>query len=182
VRLITEFVMAVPWFLPGLAVGVPVILAITPRAARALAAHRLLVFAVLMALGVVILATLTPTSVALAGSDLSAGFCDLGRLGLPPRSELLAVHDTLRNVMLFVPLGFTLGLLPRNPRTGALIVVAYALPFAIEMIQLAAPAIGRGCQSADVIDNAIGLTAGLIAGSAAGYVWRQSTRRRNAAA
>ena len=93
---------------------------------------------------------------------------------------MLAVHDTLRNILLFVPLGLTVGALPRKPTTAVVIVAAYALPFVIETIQLIAPAMGRGCQSADVIDNSIGLTLGLVIGSvAAGAARRWSARRHD---
>lgn len=178
--LFSEFFKSVPWFLPGLAVWLLVALAATPRVSRRLEAERLLVFPLLMALGIVILATLTPTSVALAGLGSGSAACDLGRLGLPPRSEVLAVHDTLRNILLFVPLGLAVGLLPRRPTTAVVVVAAYSLPLVIETIQLIAPAMGRGCQSADVIDNSIGLTLGLVIGSvAAGAARRWSARRHD---
>ena len=179
-RLFTEFFEAVPWFLPAILVWTPAAFLLTPTVAQALHTHRLVVFTMLLSFGGVVLAALTPTSVALSGTVTQAEWCDLGRLAFPPLAELVTVHDTLRNVLLFVPLGFTLGLLARTRSAAALVVLAYALPFAIEGLQLAFPAMGRGCQSADLIDNAIGLTVGLVAGgllrSAAGW-WSRRTHR-----
>lgn len=163
-HLFTEFFASVPLFLPGVALWLIVALLLMPRAARFLDAHRLVTFSLVMSLGFVALATLTPTAVALAGGGSGTAACDFSRLGLPPRSELLSAHDTLRNVLLFVPLGLALGLLPKNPRAVGLIIAAYVSPLVIETVQLVTPVMGRGCQSADVIDNAIGLTVGLALG------------------
>ncbi len=160
-RVFTEFFAAVPWFLPGLLVWGVVATALTPTVARALATRPAVVLAMLMSLGIVILATLLPTGDALASSDARFEWCDLERLTFPPPAELLAVTDTLRNVLLFIPLGLTLGLLTQTRRAAILIALAYALPFIIEILQLVLLPLGRGCQSADVIDNALGLTLGL---------------------
>ncbi|MGD8487346.1 MAG: VanZ family protein [Chloroflexota bacterium] len=164
-RLITEFFASVPWFLPGIVVWAPAALVLTPSLARALHSSRPVVFVMLVSFGGIILAALTPTAVALSGSGVPNEVCSLDRVGLPPVAELTSVHDTLRNVLLFVPLGVSLGLLARTRRAAILVGLAYALPFAIEAVQLAVPSMGRGCQSADVIDNAIGLTIGLVIGA-----------------
>jgi hypothetical protein len=164
-RLITEFFASVPWFLPGILVWAPAALVLTPSVARALHSGRLVVFVMLVSFGGIILAALTPTAVALSGSGVPIEACSLERLGLPPMAELTTVHDTLRNVLLFVPLGISLGLLARTRRAAILVALAYVLPFAIETVQLTLPSMGRGCQSADVIDNAIGLTIGLVVGA-----------------
>ena len=164
-RLLTDFFAAVPWFLPGTIVWAVASMALAPRLGRRLHASRPLAFTLSLSLGFVLLATLTPTTDALGGLGAPVMGCDLGRLTLAPPSELLSINDTPRNVMLFVPLGLALGLLQRTKLTAALIVLAYLLPFIIEGLQLVLTSLGRGCQSADVIDNATGLTIGLVAGS-----------------
>jgi len=171
-RLITEFFASVPWFLPGIVVWAPAALILTPSLARALHSNRLVVFVMLVSFGGIILAALTPTAVALSGSGVQNEVCSLERMALPPVAELTTVHDTLRNVLLFVPLGVSLGLLAKTRRAAILVALAYALPFAIEAVQLAVPSMGRGCQSADVIDNAIGLTLGLVVGLGAAWLAR----------
>lgn len=176
-RLFTEFFESVPFFLPGIIVWALLSFALTPAAARVLESRRTVVFFVLLSFGAVVLATLTPTADFVAGPEPGAG-CDLGRLGLPPLSELTTVNDTLRNVLLFVPLGFTLGLLERSRASLTLVLLAYLLPVAIEASQLMVAPLRRGCQSADVIDNAIGLTVGLAAALIIGQLATRVGRSR----
>jgi glycopeptide antibiotics resistance protein len=87
-------------------------------------------------------------------------------MGVAAWSVLLRPNETSLNVLLVVPLGLALGALPGSPRAAVLIVGAFLLPVAIELFQLAVPALGRGCQSADVIDNTMGLVIGLALGFA----------------
>ena len=163
-RIFTDFFIAVPWFLPGLLLWGVLAMALTPNVARALDTRRVTVLGMLMSFGIVILATLLPTDQALSSAETSFEWCDLARLTLPPPAELLAVTDTMRNVLLFVPLGLTLALLTGTRQRTMLIALAYALPFIIEATQLLLSPLGRGCQSADVIDNALGLSVGLAIG------------------
>ena len=158
-RFLTEFFEAVPWFLPGIAVWTVASALLMPATARALRTRPPVALAITVSLGFVVLATLTPNAAGLAGETVHG--CNLARVGLPPLSELTAINDTIRNIVLFMPLGFTLGLLPRTRRTTAVIGLALAAPFVIETLQLLLPSLGRGCQSADVIDNAIGLAIGI---------------------
>jgi glycopeptide antibiotics resistance protein len=92
------------------------------------------------------------------------GTCDLSRMGLAPLHELLHIDDTSLNILMFIPFGTAVGLLGRSRQMAVLIVVAIALPFVIELTQLLVPALERGCQSADVIDNLTGLALGLVFG------------------
>ncbi len=179
-RLFTEFFESVPLFLPGVIVWVLLSAFLAPTVARLLGAHRVPVFLVLISFGFVVMATLTPTASFVSGADPSAG-CDLSRLGIPPLSELTTVNDTLRNVLLFIPLGFTLGLLPRTRATLWLILLAYLLPAIIEALQLVLTPLQRGCQSADVIDNALGLTIGLVVGLLSVAVVRRAVPTRDQA-
>ncbi len=117
-----------------------------------------------MGLGIVVSATLTP----LRGQfNLGAvgGTCDLSRIGLAPVRDLFRIDDTSLNIVMFIPLGIALGLLGGSRSKAVLIALAVALPFLIETTQLLVPAIERGCQSADVIDNLTGLMAGLLCGT-----------------
>lgn len=160
-RFLTEFFEAVPWFLPGIAVWIVASVLLMPVTARVLRARRPVALASSVSLGFVVLATLTPNAAGLAGETVHG--CNLERIGLPPISELTFINDTIRNIVLFVPLGFSLGLLPSTRRTAAVIALAFAVPFVIETLQLFLPSLGRGCTSADVIDNAIGLAIGIAA-------------------
>lgn len=114
--------------------------------------------------GTILAATLTP----LAGQpEVAAGSvrsCDFARMAPPPLEALLQVDDVSLNVLLFVPLGIAVGLLPVARRTIPTAGLAVVLPFAIEATQQLAPVLGRGCESADVVDNLTGLLGGGVIG------------------
>jgi len=153
-----------PWFLPGVAIWVGVALVAGGRVGRALGARRSIALALIVSLGIVLSATLTPLRGALDSGALGTGSCDLSRVGFAPLQELLRLNDASLNVLLFVPLGVSIALLPRSRLTAVVVVGAIALPFAIEATQLLVPWLDRACESADVVDNLTGLAIGLAAG------------------
>ena len=55
-------------------------------------------------------------------------------------------------------------------RKGALVVVAVGMLVAVETVQALAPALGRRCESGDVVDNVTGLLVGLAIGNVIGYL------------
>ena len=73
------------------------------------------------------------------------------------------MREATANVVLFVPLGVAVALLPARLRMRAVIAAAFA-PVAIELIQAALPQMDRRCQAADVADNLLGLALGLALG------------------
>jgi hypothetical protein len=155
----------VPWFLPGVVASMAVALLLCRPVGRRLGIRAPLVWVILVAVGLILSATLLPLRSAVDFQAVGSGSCDLSRIGLAPVDELFRFGDTSLNVALFVPLGIALGLVrARGPRMG-LIIAAAAFPFAIEGIQLLAPILDRGCQSADIIDNLTGLVVGLIVGT-----------------
>jgi glycopeptide antibiotics resistance protein len=104
-------------------------------------------------------------------------FCDLTRLGLAPLDELLSLNsEPSLNVLLFLPLGLAMGLLPRSAGKVALLAGAIALPAAVEFLQGVLVPLNRSCSSADVVDNLTGLAAGFALGSAAGWLWGRLSR------
>ena len=53
------------------------------------------------------------------------------------------------------------------PRTGRSLLVALAatsLTLVVETLQLLLPVLGRGCETADIVDNLLGLVIGLALG------------------
>jgi glycopeptide antibiotics resistance protein len=98
-------------------------------------------------------------------------------MGLAPLSELLRFNDASLNVLLFMPLGVSIGLMPRSRLKVIVFVAAIALPFAIETTQMLLPLLDRSCESADVIDNLTGLVLGLAGGFAVGWLARSMDRR-----
>jgi VanZ family protein len=163
-------VNVVPWFLPGVALGALVGALAAPAVARGLRSGRGVAWLLVFGLGMIVAATLTPLDDPLAEPSSLLRTCDLGRIGLAPLDELVTINDTSLNVALFIPLGIALGLLPGSGRKWAVVAAAILLPFAIETLQLLAPFLSRGCQSADVVDNLTGLVVGMVAATGARWL------------
>ncbi|HEY0444514.1 MAG TPA: VanZ family protein [Candidatus Limnocylindrales bacterium] len=154
-----------PWFLPGACISLVIGVIASRRAAAAIGASRAVGGLLVVALGLVIAATLTP--VPRGADETGVGTCDFGRIGLAPLEELATINDTTLNILLFVPLGVAVALVPGRGTRARLAGVAVALPFAIEAVQLVATTLHRGCQSADVSDNVTGFAAAFVVASAA---------------
>ena len=156
-----------PWFLPGLAVSFVVGLRARRSVGRMLGVRPSVASAILIGFGMIVSATLTPLYGELSVRASGMGDCDLSRIGFASPEELLSLGDPTLNVFLFVPFGAALGLVGESRHTASLIIAALGLPVAIEAIQLFVPILGRGCQSADVIDNLTGLVVGAAIGTVA---------------
>ena len=169
---------ALPFVAPGMFLWAAVAIVASPFLSRFFGASRLHAALLLMALGLVLMATLPPTGATLAGSGSYEEACDLSRMTLAPFSELLRLNATSLNMLLFIPLGITLGSLPWSRRSLVTVVAAFLLPLAIESFQLLIPILGRGCQSADVIDNTMGLLIGLTVGASARWLLGAARRSR----
>lgn len=152
-------------FFPGLAVSVVAAVLLGRRVGRLLGGGWAIGFGLVMALGVVLSATVTPSHGALVNGVAGSGTCDLSR-GLPTLAELAWPGEALLNILLFVPLGLAIGLCPPSRIRVLLVVGAFALPFAVELLQYRVTRLGRQCQSEDVVDNLIGLCVGLAIGLA----------------
>ena len=152
------------WFWPGVATSIVLGIVLSRRVARALKVRRTVAMTLLLSLGLIASATLTPSREAVRFGTIGSGSCDLGRIGPASLAELLAFGDPTLNVLLFIPLGVVIGLFPASRRKVVLVVAALALPFAIETIQLLARGLDRACQSSDVSDNLTGLVIGLVVG------------------
>jgi hypothetical protein len=171
---------AYPGFLPGLAVSLVIAAAGSPRLANALGIRRLLAIAMVLAVGAIVSATLFPDLLGL-GSSTAAGSsgwtCDLERF-TPSLHELFDLKESTANVVLFVPLGICVALLP-NRWIGVAVTLAFLTPVAIELIQMLLPSLHRACQSADIADNVTGLAVGLAAGAGGAWTRRRRERRRS---
>jgi glycopeptide antibiotics resistance protein len=159
-----------PWLLPGTAAFVVLGLVSCRRLARALGTRPFVAWLLVVGFGIIVSATLTPLRGVFETTAAGPGTCDMSDLRLIPLRELVQVTERSLNVLLFLPLGVAMGLLPRSRTTAVLVMAAVVLPFAIEATQLVAPILGRGCQSGDVIDNLTGLALGLAAGTLFGWL------------
>ena len=171
-------IQTLPWFIPGLAITAMIASAIAGRVARRVGTETWIAFLLLTSVGGVLAATLTPVAGQFGDPHLPLGRCDLSRIGPAPLSEYLHLDEPGLNVVLLVPLGLTIGLVGRSPATTRLLVLAAALPPAIEATQSLLPMFGRGCQSADVVDNLLGLGIGFAAGLLLSVVRSGRTGRR----
>ena len=57
--------------------------------------------------------------------------------------------------------------MPRTRAAAAITLGALSLTFVVEGIQLTATVLGRGCQTADMVDNLLGLLIGIVVGTLA---------------
>jgi hypothetical protein len=158
-----------PGLLPGVALSVVAAVFLCVPLGRALGIASLNAALLIFGFGFAVAATLTPSLQALREGAIGTGTCDLSRFTPPPLDQILSFDDISLNVILFLPLGLAVGFVPRRSLQLSLIIVAAALPFVIEAIQLVVTQLDRACQSGDVVDNlfgfAIGLVVGLIASS-----------------
>ena len=163
-----------PGFIPGTAVSIVVALLLSRRVAGRLGTSRGVAWLLVATFGTILAVTLTPGRGApLFLLSLGSTGCDLDRIGPATWAEYLQLGDTTFNVLLFIPLGTAIGLLPASRLKATCILAALILPFAIEAIQLAVAPLGRACQSADLFDNLTGLAIGLGVGT----VWTALRRR-----
>jgi glycopeptide antibiotics resistance protein len=156
-----------PWLLPGLILSALVGLVVGRRLGRALGASSAVGWVLVLGLGLIASATLTPLRSGLELDTTGIGTCDLSRFGIAPLQQLLRISDQSLNVLLFIPLGLAIGFVPGSRRKRVLAGLAVLSPIAIESAQWLLPILGRGCQSGDVFDNLTGLLLGWLIGTGA---------------
>jgi len=151
----------IPWVLPGVLAALGIWRLTGRRLARVLRVHPTVTFLMIVGFGVVASVTLTPLRDAIEVGYTGTGVCDLSRVWpLSPRLWW-RISDETMNIAMFVPIGLSIGLVPRSFAKAVLVTGAVLLPFAIEWVQLVATVLARGCEAADVVDNLTGLLVGL---------------------
>jgi hypothetical protein len=166
-RDVFHYLADVSLLLPGVIIAVALAGALGARLGRRLGAPRRVGALLIFALGLIASATLTPSHEALRYGAPGSGTCDLSRVGLAPLSEVLALHDAGFNVLLYLPLGVAVGLLPWRRSSAGWWLVALGLAPAVELAQLVVTPLDRACQSSDMIDNLTGLVIGAVAATVA---------------
>ncbi len=168
-----------PGFLPGLVISAILAFALAGRLGRTLRVSNVIAWGLVFGVGIIVAATLTPGGGVFRSGAEGSGACDLSRLSMAPIREVLRFGETGLNVLLFMPLGVAIGLMPGSKAKVGLILAGIAFPFAIEAVQLVVTVLDRQCQSADVIDNLTGFTIGLAIGTvihvATGHVHSRGT-------
>jgi glycopeptide antibiotics resistance protein len=168
-------ITSLPLVIVALIATVVAAAALGPRLARRLGAAEWVARLLIVGFGFVLSWTLLPSADGLQGLS-SDGVCNTDRVGLIPWHELTTLNEHSLNVALFVPLGIAVALLPVTRSTAAVILAAIALTFVVETIQLLVPVLGRGCETADLFDNLLGLVIGIAVGLALRVVWRLPRR------
>jgi hypothetical protein len=158
-------------FWPGVLVTLVVASLGARPVARRLGTSTVLGWALLASFGLILAATVTPSREAILFGAKGTGMCDLSRFGFAPLWDFRYLDEISLNVLLFMPLGICLGLLPSSRTKPVLIVLALLLSPAIELFQLVAVGLGRQCQSSDVFDNLTGLVPALLIGLSLRWGW-----------
>jgi glycopeptide antibiotics resistance protein len=169
---------AYAWFIPGIAISALLATLAGGALGRSIRAHRIVASLLIFSVGTVLSATVTPSREALVGAPGVLSVCDFSRIGPAAWWAYAQIDDASLNVLLFVPLGVSIGLLPRSWVRAGLIVGAVLLPFGVETLQLIVTPLGRACQTADVSDNLMGLAIGLGLGFGAAWIGRRWAERR----
>jgi hypothetical protein len=170
---ILELIGNAPLLVPGVAIAVIAGVALAPAVASRTGLSPLLAGMLVFAVGAIVAITLTPGS----GSGFF-GRSSCGGLFPTPRLYQLASLSSEHglNVVLFVPLGVLIGLIPRARPFAVVALGAIAMPIVIEWIQYSVPRLDRICQTWDALENLIGLAIGLGLGVAIAFALR-SVRR-----
>ncbi len=154
-----------PWVIPGTALFAIIGVFASGPIARVLQTRRFVGWLLVVSLAMIAFATLVPLYGTFeAGTSSSIG-CDLSIMTPVALADFVAIDDRAMNVLLFIPLGCALGLLPRTRRSLLLVLGGISLPFAIEATQGLLPILHRACESNDVIDNVTGLLVGMAGGA-----------------
>ncbi len=160
-----------PWVAPGTALFAVIGVFASGPLARALKTRRFVGWLLVVSLALIAFATVVPLYGTFEATPSGSVGCDLSVWTPVTVAHFVAKDDRAANVVLFIPLGCALGLLPRSRRSLLLVLGGMALPVAIEATQALLPVLHRACQSGDVIDNVTGLLVGLIGGVVATVVF-----------
>jgi hypothetical protein len=155
---------SLPLLIPGIVVALTIGILASGRVGAWLGIHRGLAAFLIFSLGVIIAGTLTPLEAGEVLPPELRATCDLSRLHLATAADLANGNDVAINILMFMPFGFAVGSIRWSWRKLGVMIGAIALPLVIEGVQLTVLSLGRGCQSADVIDNLTGLVIGFCAG------------------
>lgn len=167
--------LVLPLFLPGVAVAALLGLDVRHRLAARLGCSPVHAWILVVSLGIILAATLTPLRAALEQGATGPKACNMSRLWLAPLASYLRLGDIAGNVLMFIPLGLAVRLLPRSGARTRLLVGVFLLPVVIEVSQLAAGFLARACQAGDVVDNLAGAVIGILLGSVvAVFAWRRT--------
>jgi len=153
---------ALPWLVPGVVVSILIGLVVARPLSRWLGTSFGVALLLVVGFGAVLSATIPPDHDGLLDLASRGWTCDLSRTGPASPLSYLRIGEASLNVLLFVPLGLAVGLLPGSRRAMLVGAIALTATFAIEATQALVPMLGRGCEAADLVDNLLGLGLGFL--------------------
>ncbi len=168
--MISEVLAAIPWFWPVTAATVAVAALASGPVARSLGTTRRHAFFLLVSVGGIVALTLTPAGHA------GGRACFLSSPGSISIGEFWPLTERGLNVVLFMPLGVALGLVPRSRVKAEAVLLAALSPVMIESTQYLVRGLGRACEGTDVVDNLTGLGVGLLIAGLVGLGMRGRAR------
>ena len=97
--------------------------------------------------------------------------CEWGQPIGALRGALLVPGETRSNIVLTMPAGAAALLFPSGHRRLAALGAALCLPVAIEITQMLAVGLGRGCQVSDMVNNILGVLLGFWLAAGVWTLW-----------
>ena len=161
---IAHWLQSVPLFVLVLGAGTVLSAVLAAPLAKGLKEPWWVLFGLGFGVSLIVGATLTPSPDGTYGACLTEVLRPLGPRGL------LVVSDRMLNTWLFVPLGVCAGYLA--VRRWWVLVLAFGVPFAVELTQRAIEQLQRRCQFQDLVDNTWGLVLGAAVGVLLGFAMR----------
>jgi hypothetical protein len=161
-----------PLLIPGVALAFIAAVPVAPWVASRTGLSPLLAGMLVFSVGAIIAITLTPGS---GAGFFGHSWC--GGLRPPPRlDDFLRLSEHGLNVVLFMPLGILIGMIPRPRPLAIAAFSAAAMPIVIEWIQYSVPRLDRVCQTWDALENLTGLAIGLGIGVVISFALRTARR------
>jgi glycopeptide antibiotics resistance protein len=162
-------IVEIPWFWPVTVAMVGVATFFSMQVARSFGTTQLHAFVLLVSIGGIVALTLTPAG------DSGGHACRIPSSWLISLGDFVPPNDRGLNVVLFIPLGIALGLMPRSPVKAEAVFLAALSPLLIELTQ-SIVGLGRTCEATDVVDNLTGLAVGFLIAGVVGVVLRRWRR------
>ena len=167
-----------PTILPVAILAIVLATLLCTAVAHRLGTGRRVAWLLMASLGFILALTIAPSRQALTVGMTGPVACDLSRIGPASLATYARMDDPFLNILVFVPFGLAVGLLPAGRAKWSILVAAVLLSPAIETTQALVVAMGRSCESGDIFDNLFGLAIGV----AVGLLARAALRRRGASA
>lgn len=160
------FFRSLPLVIPGTVVAAFVLAVLAPYASRRFRVGKTTFWLFGTAVAGFLALTLTPTSSVLDGYKAGQTYISL-HVTLPTVNQLTSINEVSLNVVAGIAIGVTAFLFSRSSGKNGAIYLAVSLPVVAEIVQWVISQLGRsGFLLTDVVQNWLGIAAGVAAGAA----------------